>query len=264
MWKLEEKPFTRPISPLVENVEQIVYFPTDKEENSNGIVSIGWRGPHISQLKELLALDILFSYLAESSISPLHEHFIDKKSYCNKISYQVQEYRETYVAISFANTQLEHLDKIKTELFDILASIVSGRQELSMNRVNSIIKMKMNELSDKFEDAPHDTISKICIGDFLYGNESDKFEFRARFAQLNIFESIKNESNAAYWIHLIDKYFLKSHSVTIIAKPCEKLMKAIGEEDKQRVEERKRNLGKKGLKDLKTAVENAIDENDVS
>jgi hypothetical protein len=41
-------------------------------------------------------------------------------------------------------------------------------------------------------------------------------------------------------------------------------MKSISDEDKLRVEERKRTLGKKGLKELKIKVENAIEENDVT
>ena len=40
-------------------------------------------------------------------------------------------------------------------------------------------------------------------------------------------------------------------------------MKSIGDEDKQRVDERKKKLGKKGLKELKLKVENAVYENDV-
>ena len=57
---------------------------------------------------------------------------------------------------------------------------------------------------------------------------------------------------------------IDSYSVTITAKPSEELMKSISDEDKLRVEERKRTLGKKGLKELKIKVENAIEENDVS
>ena len=57
---------------------------------------------------------------------------------------------------------------------------------------------------------------------------------------------------------------MRTHSVTVIAKPCEQLMKDLGEQDKQRVNERKKKLGKKGLKDLKKIVENSIDQNDVN
>ncbi len=51
--------------------------------------------------------------------------------------------------------------------------------------------------------------------------------------------------------------------MTVIAKPSEKLMNSIGEENRIRVDERKNRLGKKGLKELKVALENAIEENDV-
>lgn len=62
---------------------------------------------------------------------------------------------------------------------------------------------------------------------------------------------------------MIDKYLVKANFVAITGKPCEKLMKSIGEEDRLRVEERKKKYGKKGLKDLKMKAENAISENDV-
>jgi Zn-dependent M16 (insulinase) family peptidase len=80
--------------------------------------------------------------------------------------------------------------------------------------------------------------------------------------QHRIFESLESE-NKSFWLQLADKYLNKTYSVTIIGKPCEKLMHSIGAEDKSRVDERKRTLGKKGLKELKNKVDNAIDQNDV-
>jgi Zn-dependent M16 (insulinase) family peptidase len=63
--------------------------------------------------------------------------------------------------------------------------------------------------------------------------------------QYKIFESLESE-NKSYWLQLANKYLKNSYSVTIIGKPCEKLMHSIGAEDQQRVDERKRSLGKKG------------------
>jgi Zn-dependent M16 (insulinase) family peptidase len=83
--KLDERPFTKPISPLSENIEQTVYFPVDEERSANGLVTIAWRGPNISDLRLIVALDLLFYYLSDSSISPLQSHFINKMSYCNKV-----------------------------------------------------------------------------------------------------------------------------------------------------------------------------------
>ena len=259
--KLNERTFTKPIEPLTENIEQTVYFPSDCEASTNGIVALAWRGPYISDMRQLIAIDILFAYLTDSTISPLQSHFINNKSYCSKVTYQIEEYRESQIMISFINTQLEHLNKIKDDFNSILNDIIDKNIDFDMKRVVNIIKMKIAEINDKFEDEPHQTSSRVCIGDFLYGSLENQSEFMTRFNQAKIFEDLKSE-DTQFWLELADKYLRKTYSVTIHAKPCEKLVKSLGDEDKLRIEERKKKLGKKGLKDLKRAVENAIDEND--
>ena len=90
----------------------------------------------------------------------------------------------------------------------------------------------------------------------------NQLEFKQRFSQAQIFENLKSES-VDFWLELADRYVRKAYSVSVQAKPCEKLVKSLGDEDKQRVEERKKKLGKKGLKELKLTVENAVAEKDV-
>lgn len=128
--KLNERTFTRPIDPLTSNIEQTVYFPSDADSNSNGIVALAWRGPHISDMKNLIALDCLFSYLTDSTISPLQAYFINQTSYCSKIAYQVQQYRKSQIMLSFINTQLEYIEKIKAELDSILNDIIEKKVNL--------------------------------------------------------------------------------------------------------------------------------------
>jgi hypothetical protein len=115
-------------------------------------------------------IDLLFNYLANSSISDLHSHFIDTKSYvilfqvllnkysetnccltekCNKLSYKIVEYSLCYINFSFINVQLSSLDKIKAEFFSIMQEIVSKKTTLDMNRLTNIIKMKISEIQDK-------------------------------------------------------------------------------------------------------------------
>jgi Zn-dependent M16 (insulinase) family peptidase len=109
-----------------------------------------WRGPQIDKMRELIALDVLFYYLTDSSISPLHAHFINIKSYCNRISYKIDEYRETCLSISFSNTQLGHLDDVRFEFFQLLTDIFETRNvPFDNNRLANIIKMKIAEIDDK-------------------------------------------------------------------------------------------------------------------
>lgn len=80
--------------------------------------------------------------------------------------------------------------------------------------------------------------------------------------QVSQFESLRGQT-ADFWLEFIDKYFLNTNSVTIIGKPSESLMQSISDEEKSRVEDRKKTLGKKGLNNLKRTVDNAIAQNDV-
>ena len=148
--RLTEPIFNRPIAPLSNNAQETVYFPCDDEASSNGLVSIAWRGPRIERMRELIALDVLFYYLTDSSISPLHAHFINAKSYCNRVSYKIDEYRQTCLSISFFNTQLEHLDAVRSEFFQLLDDLfVTRKTPFDTKRLANIIKMKITDIDDK-------------------------------------------------------------------------------------------------------------------
>ena len=150
--KLNERTFSGPIEPLTASQTETVYFPCDEEKNANGVVAIGWRGPNISDLRELIALDLLFSYLTDSTVSLVQSHFINNKSYCSKVSYQVEEYRESHVVLNFTNVQLEHLYKIKPDFDILLDELIQSKTKFDLDRMNNIIKMKIAEINDKVTD----------------------------------------------------------------------------------------------------------------
>jgi len=53
------------------------------------------------------------------------------------------------MSIDFTNTQLEHLDKIKVEFFNILRDLVEKRSDFDMKRMQSLIKTKISELDNE-------------------------------------------------------------------------------------------------------------------
>ncbi len=232
-------------------------------------------------------MDLLFGYLTDSTVSPLQAYFVNEKSFCSKVktfflnffdlagfyfnlfivqnllkvTYQIQEYRESHVMLSFMNTRLDCLEQVKPDLDVILKRILN--EKFDTCRMQALVKMKISQINDKFEDEPHQTASRVCIGDFLYGSLENQAEFTRRFSQSQIFEDLKKEP-VEFWLELLEKWLVKACSAVVVARPCEKMAKAIGDEDRTRVEERKISLGKKKLKELKRIVENAIEENDVS
>ncbi len=80
------------------------------------------------------------------------------------------------MSLSFTNTQIEYLHKIKNDLDNLLSELASSKIEFDLNRMHNLIKMKIAEINDKFEDEPHQTASRVCIGDFLYGSLENENE----------------------------------------------------------------------------------------
>ena len=57
--------------------------------------------------------------------------------------------------------------------------------------MQNIIKMKISDLNDKFEDSPHEKVSQLCIGDFLYGssdNQSEVIDIHCSKKQTRLFK----------------------------------------------------------------------------
>lgn len=51
--------------------------------------------------------------------------------------------------LSFINTQLEHLSKIKPDFETILSDVIEERHEFDINRIFNLIKMKVAQINDK-------------------------------------------------------------------------------------------------------------------
>ena len=63
--------------------------------------------------------------------------------------------------------------------FDLLLDdLIENKSKFDMNRMANLIKMKISDINDKFKDKPHQTVSKVCIGDFLYGSLENQREFK--------------------------------------------------------------------------------------
>lgn len=106
--KGEREAFTRPwqdsVPPLPDSLEQDVYYPCDEE--SNGIVSIAWRGPSaVTEQYMLSAAAIVLKYLTDFSVSPLQKEFVEiADPYASKVAYNMYENSESVSkSCSFGN-----------------------------------------------------------------------------------------------------------------------------------------------------------------
>lgn len=80
------RPWQDPVPPLPDSLDQVVCYPCDEE--SNGIVSIAWRGPSaVSEQYMLSAAAIILKYLTDFSVAPLQKEFVEiSDPFASKVS----------------------------------------------------------------------------------------------------------------------------------------------------------------------------------
>ncbi|KAJ3050663.1 hypothetical protein HK097_008344, partial [Rhizophlyctis rosea] len=78
-----------------------VPFPSSDEEL--GSVAFSWRGPPSEDIKTIVALDVLFRYLHETSASPFSQAFVERPDpYASQVDIDVKGYIETAIQIIFS------------------------------------------------------------------------------------------------------------------------------------------------------------------
>ena len=156
--------------PLRESVDLDVYYPCDDEDN--GLVIVGWRGPLFDhEFYNFTGCIILLKYLADSSISPLQQEFVEiGDPYASDIEYDVDEYSAPLFCLKFDNVPKEKINLIKERLMQVLKSIASKENSIDMSRMANVIHKYILEMLSNLEDDPHDSITNLLIGHFLFGN----------------------------------------------------------------------------------------------
>lgn len=66
----------------------------------------------------------------------------------------------------------------------------------------------------------------------------------------------------SYWVNLLDKYFVRGNRIAIQAVPSVAEHEKITEEEKQRIEEQIKRLGKEGLEEKAAILQKAVEFNE--
>ncbi|KAJ3046244.1 hypothetical protein HDV00_000056 [Rhizophlyctis rosea] len=88
--------------PIVENFRtQTVPFPSSDEDL--GSIAYSWHGPASSDIPTIVALDVLFRYLHETSASPLSQAFVERDDpYASHVDVELKRYMESAIQIVFS------------------------------------------------------------------------------------------------------------------------------------------------------------------
>ncbi|XP_011314165.1 uncharacterized protein C05D11.1 [Fopius arisanus] len=254
-------PFQRPwqsaVPPFPADTEQDILYPCDDEDN--GLVSAGWRGPSgVSELYDLTGCSLLLKYLTDNSVSPLQKEFVEiEDPYACNVDFCLIENSVSVLYLMFRGVPLPKIPLVKGHLKQVLSDVC--KNGIDIKRMATVIHRHQLETLSNLENMPHDAIAFMLIGDALYGRDNKDLEQR-----LNAIEILKKlaAEEESYWINLLKKYLIEAPMAVVNARPSVEKQKEIAEAEQQRFKDRKNTLGEEGLKQKEKDIQAAVAKNE--
>ena len=106
-----ERPWSTPVPKLEESVFKELSFAADDE--SIGLVSIGWQGPGPNDFLEVEAIQLLGEYLAGSPVGPLQKELVElEEPLCGDIRLEFLEQTTCGLMIAASNVTVELIKEV--------------------------------------------------------------------------------------------------------------------------------------------------------
>ncbi|KAI1310239.1 hypothetical protein EDD11_003855 [Mortierella claussenii] len=247
-----------PQAPLMsETTKVIVTFPSEDEDM--GEVAINWFGPPITDFLTFQALDILETYLTDSAVAILRKEMVEiEDPYCTSVDFETQQRIRVEIRLAFDSVPTEKLEEVEPKFFSILEKI--AQDGFDMDRMGAVIKREKLKLLDRLE-TDHMTLAWPCLVHFLYGKEDDS-DLAGFTNDLDNLDAVAKFDNAT-WVKYLREYFIDSKRVTIIGKPSAEHAQKLAADEAKRVEEQRKRLGEKKLKELEEELQKHRAQNDI-
>ncbi|KAF2142160.1 uncharacterized protein K452DRAFT_287378 [Aplosporella prunicola CBS 121167] len=256
-----DAPFKRPwvesdpTRPLSKTIVDTVEFP--EADESSGEILIGFFGPNCNDIVNGTAMDVLLTYLAESSVSLLENLIVEKEQLASAVWYQTDTRPDVVVWFTLSSVATDKLGQVEKRFFEILKDAASKPLDMDymsecISRLKRQVMLTTENSLDRFADA--------IIQDHLFGNR-DGSTLHASLSSLAVFEELRQWSDKQ-WRDFLSKWLSDAHHVSILGVPSKKLSKKLKSDEKARVKAQQDRLGEEGLKKLAEKLEEAKAEND--
>ncbi|GAA6002779.1 hypothetical protein JCM10207_007672 [Rhodosporidiobolus poonsookiae] len=242
---------------LHESIVKTVNF-ADSDE-SVGQINIWWVGPPAHDWVTRAALGLLGEYLGSGSSSPLSKLFVETPDPAAAMLSFSSEFRDpSLYYLTASSVPAEHLPHLHADLLNAIRDI--AHQPFDMQRLKTCLRQDKLTMSATLEDDNAEYVQYNVSNDILYGAE-DGSDLKDVF---NDFEMAKKLAKLTEkdWISLLDKWFVRNPSLTIIGTPSADLAAQQTAANKARVAANKKRFGSAGLARLASTLETAKQKND--
>jgi Zn-dependent M16 (insulinase) family peptidase len=256
-----DSPFQRPWTdskrtPLLTNtVVDTVEFPEDDE--SVGEIIIGFFGPDCNAAPLVTAMNVLLTYLADSSVTVLVNALVEKEQLASGVYFSVDVRPNIVVWFTLSSVATDMLAVVEKRFFEVLKA--AANDGIDMNYMKECISRSRRQMKYSTESS-NAILSECMIQDHLFGNR-DGTDFVESLETLKDWD-ILDGWTGQQWQQYLKEWLADAYHVSILGKPSSQLSKRLKEEEIARVKEQRDRLGVDGLRELARKLEEAKAEND--
>ncbi|KAH7318215.1 Metalloenzyme, LuxS/M16 peptidase-like protein [Stachybotrys elegans] len=256
-----DSPYKRPWldsaqpAPLSKTIIDTLEFP--EEDESVGEITIGFFGPNCVDLLDSSAVNVLLTYLCGSSVSVLENVIVEREELASSISYWWDARPNSVIWLQPTGVATDKLEFVEKRLFDLLKEVAS--KPLDMEYMRECIRRERRQVKYHAETSESFFATNI-ITDFLFGKRDGST--LKDIKSLSEYESLEKWTDEQ-WRAFLSKWIADAHHVSILGKPSAQAAIDLREAEKNRIAQRKKELGPKGLEEWAEKVKNAKAKNDL-
>ncbi|EDK46999.1 conserved hypothetical protein [Lodderomyces elongisporus NRRL YB-4239] len=243
---------------LLKSVSKVVEFP--EKDESTGELLMSWIGPKGDDVLINTAVDMVGTYFTDSPISLFNKQLVEVENpFATDIEYSTDDYFRTALNFTCNGVPVEKLKDLELKMKELLKSQTEP-DNMNLLYTRQIINQQRLKFISQTEKSPS-TFSNVAILDFIYGNP-DGSDLAKWTQNLNEYDELLTWTSEQ-WCDVINEYFVKNHSATILAKPSAKLNQLHKEQNKSLSKKIKEKYGADGLKLLAQGLTAAQEKNDM-
>lgn len=195
-------------------------------------------------------------YLAGSSAALLENVLVEKEQVTTAVYYSTDDRPRTEIRFTLTSVATESLRDVERRFFEVLREAMQN--EIDMKYMHECIERNKRNWKFSTENSAS-SFADVVINDFLFGaKDGTGLRQIGSLEEYDVLESWHDNQ----WRGFIKEYMADAPHVSVLGVPSAKLAKKIDADEQARIDERKEQLGEKGLQELAHKLAKAKAEND--